>query len=245
MFAFLYENIFLNLKKNVYNRLKERININLQSPYHVVSLGPSCYAKTILTRWKLKKVKAHGELTLPFDLLWVHEARFISEFIDNSFEGFFADMRYEKSIGSWDNHGKLNFSHETSFDADDKEQLIAMYKKRISNFEQIINDEKPILFVQFLKDKEVKEDINNLYDVLKKVCKPKEFALVIVDAANIIVNFNPEISVLKTQIPFTDCNLYSKSFYKSKEGRKFERNIINFCKKIIKEKLKCKVITYM
>lgn len=232
-------------RKEFYYKLKEKFNLSKKSPYVIISLGTSCYPKTILTRWKLKRKKAHGELTLPFDLIWVHEAVFVTDFIKNDFKDFFDDLRYIKEIKCWDNFRKINFSHETNFGPNDRELLIEKYSRRIANFSKYLNDAKPILFVQFLKDKSVGEDVNNLYETIKSIRGEKPFELIVIDCIDIVKNQIAEINLLKIKNPFDDCNLYDPRFYTSRKGKKFEAAIIKYCEKIIKNKLKCKVVRYL
>lgn len=232
-------------QKEFYYKFKEKYNLSKESSYTIISLGTSCYPKTILTRWKLKKIKAHGELTLPFDLAWIHEAVFVTDFLKNDFRDFFGDLQYILGIKSWDNFRKINFSHETNFGPNDRNLLIEKYSRRISNFLEYIKNEKPILFVQFLKDKSVGEDVNNLYNTIKSIRGEKPFELLVVDSNDIVKDSIPEVNLLKIKNPFGDCNLYDSSFYKSKEGKNFEKTIIKHCEYIIKNKLKCKVTKYL
>lgn len=232
-------------KKNVVLKFRDFYNSHKTSSYNIVSLGPSCYPKTILTRWKLKKTKAVGELTLPFDLAWVHEARFITQFIENDFSDFFKDLRYIKEIKSWDNFGMVNFSHETNFGPEDRDLLVEKYSKRINNFKDIISNKKPILFVQFLKNSGVGEDVENLYRVLNNIRGNKPFELLVIDAKNIVNTENKDINILKVQLDEQDPNLYDPAFYRSEEGLAFEKNIIDECKSIIKKKLKCRLTKFL
>lgn len=242
-FLFRISKVFL--KKDVYAKLKEVYNKALSSDYEIVSLGTSCYPKTILTRHKLKKTRAHGEKTLPFDLAWYHRASFITEFVQNDFEGFFSDMQYIENIGCWDNFRKINFSHETSFGKEDKQLLIEKYKKRIESFKEILSNTKPVLFVQFLNTESVGEDVEALYEVLKQKRGAKPFELLVVDAADLIKNHSEKVNILKIKIPTEYKDLYDSSFYKSKQGKSIEREIITNCKNIIKNNLRCKVVKYL
>ncbi len=235
----------LFLSKDSYLKIKDHYNKSAIQPYEIVSLGTSCYPKTILTRHKLKKTKADGELSLPFDLAWFHEAVFVTEFIKNNFDGFFSDMRYIENINCWDNYTKINFSHETGFGPEDKDLLIEKYTKRIENFSKIMDSDRPVLFIQFLKTPSVGEDSTNLYNVLKEKRNGKPFELLIIDCADIIKDFAPEINVLKLTLPSEDVNLYDASFYKSKAGKKFEKNIINKCKSLIKKKFNFNLTIYL
>ncbi len=235
-FFFRIFKLFLN--KEVYARLKEKYNKSCNPQYEIVSLGASCYPKTIFTRKKYKRTKAQGEKTLPFDLVWVHEAVFITEFIKNNFEGFFSDLRYIDNINCWDNFYKVNFSHETSFGPNDKDLLIKKYTKRIEHFNALLKSEKPILFVQFLKTPSVGEDVNNLYLALKEKRDNKTFELLVIDTIDIVKEPLPQVNVLKLKLPYDNVDLYDKSFYKSSSGKEFEKNILKKCDSIIKKKFK-------
>ncbi len=230
--------------KNYMSKLRKFLNSFKKQDYYIVSLGPNCFPKTVLTRWKLKKIRAHGELTLPFDLAWYHKASVITDNIANNFINFFDGLEYQDDIKKWDIPAKINFSHESSFGINDKEAIIKMYSARIKNFNQIMNSEKPILFVQFLKDEKVGNDAKKLFKTISDIRKDKPFHILIIDANDIVNDNGPEISILKTKIPNNNYDLYDMKCYKSKEGKLFEKQIINICKKIIKENFKLKIVKY-
>lgn len=230
--------------KKIYNEFRRKANLAKETKYYIVSLGPNCFPKTVLTRWKLKRIKAHGEVTLPFDLAWFHNTKYITEFIENNFQNFFENMKYIEDIKRWDNFGKINFSHESCFGPNDENLLIEMYTNRINNFKATLKTEKPILFVQFLKDASVGEDIQRLYNILCKIRQDKPFELLIIDTDDIIQTSPKNINVYKIKMPYENYDLYSEKCFKSKPGINFEKQIINQCKRIIKNKFKLNIIKY-
>lgn len=226
-------------------KLKCLLNKYKTAGYEIISLGPNCYPKTLLTRHKLKKLKQYGEKTMPFDLAWYQNAKFVTEFIQNDFLNFFQDMNYSETAESWDASFKINFSHEKDFKVNDLEKLTEMYIKRISNFREAITSNKPILFIQILKDKEVEEDIENLYKVLKARRGEKAFELLIIDTADIIKKPVQNVTVIKIFKTLDNEKIYKPEFYKSKEGKNFEKELIKNIKFVIKNRLKKKIIKYV
>ena len=76
------------------------------APYTIISLGPNCYPRTVLTRKGLMKRKKQGQKSYPFDLAWYHSAKYVTEFLLNDFENFFTDLRYSYVSTSWDSGTK-------------------------------------------------------------------------------------------------------------------------------------------
>ncbi|MBQ2644492.1 hypothetical protein IJG14_02830, partial [bacterium] len=167
-----FEKIFVHLK----NRFKS-------VPYSIISLGPNCYPRTILSRNKLIKTKMEGQISYPFDLAWFHSAKYVTEFLSNNFNNFLSDLRYSQYSGSWDNGVKINFSHEAYIGPNEKNKLIKIYKKRINNFNKALKNNKPIVFIQIFKDEKVGQDCINTYNVLKNLCSHKNFIYIVIDCA--------------------------------------------------------------
>lgn len=230
-------NLFVQNFKRFLNKFKT-------TDYEIISLAPNCYPKTLLTRKKLKKYKAEGEKTMPFDLAWYKSAEFITEFIQNDFLNFFEDMKYSQIAQSWDASFKINFSHEKNFKENDLEKLIDMYNQRITNFRNVMASEKPILFIQVLKDKEIGEDISNLYEVIKARRAGKPFELLIIDTNDIVKDPVQNVSVIKIFQNLDNENIYKPEFYKSKEGKAFEKKILEQIKSVLKNKLKKNLVKF-
>lgn len=225
-------------------------NICKNTPYSIVSLGPNCYPKTLLTRMGLIKRKRQGQPTMPFDLAWYHSAEYITEFLASDFDKFLENLKYSEYSGSWDNGTKINFSHEIYIGPTEKHRLIQVYRHRIKNFRNELKKTKPILFLQILKDKKVGQDCNNTYSVLEKLCKDRKFVYVVIDCVDILdeTQLISEIFYKKISFPeedTTDINVFSKNFYESEKGIEFEKNISDFVKKIIIEEFATEPVNFL
>lgn len=210
-------------------------NTAKNTPYSIVSLGPNCYPRTVLTRTKLIKQKSCGRLTMPFDFAYYHEAKFVTEFLNNDFTDFFKDLHYSEFCKSFDSGNKINFSHESYLSQNQKNKLIKIYEKRITAFRNEMKKEEPILFLQILKDEEVGEDCKNTYETLKKICGKRKFAYVVIDCINLVqphkVPF--EIYLTKMHLPQKDTDIFAPEFYNSDFGKNFEKKIANFIGNVI------------
>lgn len=210
-------------------------NTAKNTPYSIVSLGPNCYPRTVLTRMKLIKQKSCGRQTMPFDFAYYHEAKFVTEFLNNDFTDFFKDLHYSEFCKSFDNGNKINFSHESYLSQNQKNKLIKIYEKRITAFRNEMKKEEPILFLQILKDEEVGEDCKNTYETLKKICGKRKFAYVVIDCINLVqphkVPF--EIYLTKMHLPQKDTDIFAPEFYNSDFGKNFEKKIANFIGNVI------------
>ena len=226
------------------NSFKVFMNSRINSPYIIVSLGVNCFAKTFLTKYRFKKKKDAGELTLPFDYTFYTDAKYVTEFIENDFKDYFEEIYYVKESNYWGKARKIFFSHEKDFTENDKDKLIKMYSHRIRNFRSVLRSANPLLFFQILTDKENGEDVEKLYQVLKsKVSSP--FCLAVVDCDGVVDReLPPEIEVFKAPKPSADYDFYSPECYKSEEGREFEHKICSFVNDVIKNKMHQKVVRY-
>ncbi len=205
------------------------------SPYSLVSLGPNCYPKTVLTRTGLMKKRRHGQPTMPFDLAWYHSAKYITEFLNTDFDKFLVDLHYSEYSGSWDNGTKINFSHESYIGPTEKHRLIQVYRHRIKNFRKEMKSSKPILFLQVLKDPKVGQDCLNTYNALKTLCTERKFVFAVIDCIHITDDLNLPEEIYLIQLPFPNeqANVFSKDFYESPQGVQFEQDIADFIENII------------
>lgn len=218
-----------------YEKLKEIKNIN----YKIVSLGHNCFPRTVLTRWGLKPDKSEGELSMPFDLA-TFETFEITKNIENNFKNFFDNIEFKTSNSFLDKKQYwikapdcIEFVHEKNLDKNDKFKLIETYKKRIENFNICLNDPVSILFVQLLGDC---QDIENLYTIVEKIRNGKPFEFVVIDPFSVTNSKKDHLHILKIPYPHEkyQANWWSKPFYTSKEGQKFEKAIADFCIEKIK-----------
>ena len=222
-------------------------NVCKTSPYSIVSLGPNCYPKTVLTRTGLMKRKKQGQPTMPFDLAWYHSAKYITEFLSTDFDNFLVDLKYSEYSGSWDNGNKINFSHESYIGPTEKHRLIQVYRHRIKNFRNELKKTKPILFFQVLKDEKVGEDCLNTYKVLQKLCSERKFIYVVIDCIHKIDGLQLPEEIYSLQLPFpnSDANVFSKEFYESQQGAQFEQIIADFIENIIINEFAMNPVKYL
>jgi len=232
-------NLIRKIKVHITNSFKK-------APYVIVSLGPNCYPRTVLTRMGLIKHKKEGQKTYPFDFTWLHKAKYITEFLNNNFANFLSELKYSDFSSSWDNGEKINFSHEAYIGPNEKNKLIKVYKNRIKNFLEDIKQDKPFIFLQILKDKKVGEDCLNTYSALKNLLGNKKFVYVIVDFINVIPdNLPSEIKFINLSLPSEDTDVFSKEFYLSENGMKTENEISEFIKNVIKNEFKITPVKFL
>ena len=207
------------------NALKNKNKVN------IIPLGQNCMPRTILTRWGVKAPKILGEPTYPFDLA-VFGMPEITKTLKTDFNEFFDD---------WDYNGKfwikapncIEFSHDRKYGAEDKYKLMLKYQKRIENFRNAMQSEKPVLFLQILGDS---EEIDAQYAQLLKYRQDRPFKTVVIDTEDVVsIVRHSDIRMLKVPLPNKDykLNWWRKEYYNSDEGKKFEKQIVQFCQSTI------------
>lgn len=226
------------------NKIIKKIkNTIKKTPYSIVSLGPNCYPRTVLTRTRLIKQKNCGRVTMPFDFAYFHNAKFVTEFLNSNFVNFFQDLHYSNFCKSFDCGDKINFSHESYLTENEKDKLVKIYNKRITNFRNEMKKKEPIIFLQILKDKQVGEDCKNTYETLKQLCNKRDFAYVVIDCVDIVqpqkIPF--EIYLTKIHLPNENTDIFSQDFYNSDFGKNFEKKIANFIGNVIMKEFGYKV----
>lgn len=192
----------------------------------IISLGVNCIPRTILTRHGIKPRKIWGELTYPFDLA-IFGTIEITKCLKTNFNEFFFDLNYRKEQNCWAKEPNcIQFVHDTK----NKNELIKKYSKRIENFKKEMQNPCSILFVQLIEED---EDVENLYNELARLREDRPFKLLVIDTQNIVNCEKAE--VLKLPFPSEEYrnNWWKKEYYNSKEGKLFEKNICDFCKKFM------------
>lgn len=225
----------------VLNQIK---NTCKKLPYSIVSLGPNCYPRTVLTRMNLIKRKNCGRLTMPFDFAYYHRAKYVTDFLKNDFANFFEDLHYSDFCNSFDGGEKINFSHEAYIPKTNKDQLIKIYENRIKNFRKEIKKSKPIVFLQILQDEQVGEDCKNTYNELKKICGTRKFAYVVIDLKDIVQPHKIPFEIYLTKMTLQNDNtdVFSPNFYSSEYGKCFEKKIANFIENVIMKEFGLNVV---
>lgn len=190
------------LRKNVRNFLfyfsfEDYLRFKRQN-FHIVSLGCDCLPRVLTTAIKLKPRKIYGEKTLPFDLKYSFDLERTAELIQNNFTDFFEDIKLTKEL----------FPHDYKLT---KEQFIMRYRKRISNFLELMKSEKLIYFIYADFDNLIDANaIGKLYSVLENKRNGKPFRIIILTAKHIIIS-NPDIYVIVQDFKIND-GTWIKSF---------------------------------
>ena len=212
--------------------------------YEIVSLGMNCLPRFVLTLGGIKKRKAEGELTCPFDICG-HPLKTIVDALENDFAAYYNDIYFKaykrcfldfRKKGYWEKPDGTVFIHDK--DCKTIEELKKKLKKREENFYSIINSDTPILFVLNVWFPESREYVNKLYDVLdKKISGRKKFILAVLDFNGISfdLNYNQNIRVLNMEepIPNFSNDWNRKWFAKSSLGKYVHRSICKFIQNII------------
>ncbi len=197
----------------------------------IIPLGQNCIPRTILTRWNVKPKKIWGEKTYPFDLA-VFGMPEVTKCLKTDFSEFFYNLEYTQN-GWIKAPNCIFFTHDIHYKEKDKDKFIECYTKRINNFRKTIKISENVLFVQVLGED---EDIENQYNELKNLRGKLPFKFAIVDTQNIVENINIDnVFVLKLPFPSEQYkqNWWKKEFYNSQIGKKFEKQIVDFCLKVL------------
>lgn len=232
------------LLKKIFRHIKNSIK---DTPYSIISLGPNCYPRTVLTRKKLIKQKSCGRLTMPFDFAYYHDAKYVTKFLTSDFADFFKDLHYSDFCKSFDSGEKINFSHEGYLLETEKDKLIKIYEKRIKNFRNEMKKEKPVVFLQILKDEDVCEDCKNTYSALKSLCASRKFAYIVIDCKDLVAPHKIpfDIYLTKLHLPNENTDIFSPEFYDSEYGKIFEEKIANFVGNVIMKEFGFKIEKYL
>ena len=215
--------------------------------YEIVSLGPNCLPRTILTRGGIKPSKAEGELTGPFDLV-LNKLPNIVHYLQTDFSDYFDDLYFQirkrnfldfRKKGFWKKKDGTVFNHDKDCKINDKEKLVERFKNRIANFYKITSGNLPILFVLNLQNNP--ECVQDLYLALKKICNNQIFKLFVIDFEDKLQdNDNKDIHIYKLPLPIENYHdgfdgWNSKKFRESDLGKYVEKCICDEVKRVLKQ----------
>ncbi len=218
----------------------------IEKKFEIVSLGVNCLPRTVLTRHGIKPRKADGELSCPFDLV-SHRLDRIIYYLNNNFADYFDDFSFKlrkrnfldfRGKGIWVKEDETQFFHDKDCKINDKEKLISRIKNRINNFNTIIQNDRPILFVLNIVNND--GDIEELYNTLKRLRQGKKFKLAIFDFGQITEfwsKYNDDIYILRLPKPIDRYyTLWNTSKFRNTNlGKYFEHCICEFINEIIKK----------
>ncbi len=163
---------------------------------HIISLGGDCFPRVSLTKIKIKKDRAQGELSYPFDLA-VTPLKNVIEMIWSDFDKFHEYKLEEvdneiliESVnypGTYLNHEspmKVNIFYENEgplyFVKCKYEKLKERYSNRIDNFREKLGSDKKILFVIHLTACTSNDDVIRLVKAIEARYPTLEFKIVVV-----------------------------------------------------------------
>ena len=215
------------LRKNVRNFLfyfsyADYIRFKKQN-FHIVSLGCDCLPRVLTTAVKLKPRKIYGEKTLPFDLCRSFDLSKTIKLIETDFENYFDNLNISKEL----------YPHDYKLI---KEHFIIRYKKRISNFLELMKSEKSIYFIYADFDNLIDANaIKKLYSVLENKRNGRPFRIIILTAKDIIIS-NPDIYVIIQDFKIND-GTWIKSFIN--DYGEIDDKYSRFCRKVGDEIKKC------
>ncbi len=206
-----------------------------KNKYRVLSLGSFCFPRVVTTYSKIKPRRIYGEKSSVFDLAFHSSIDEIIKLIDSDFVHFFDDIRFDEKENCWVND-KLNavYNHESKLNKDD---FFALYKKRIENFYDYLNDDKFLLCIYSINHtvKNTKEDIQRLYDVLKRKRGNKEFAFVLINHAQSSKDISLDMkNSLFIDASYFDMTEWADKVRKTQEGKDFVNKIGNEIKDFLK-----------
>lgn len=167
---------FVKMRLVKYERLFNRINFTLlgvklhfRLPTYkknfYVSLGQNCFSRMKLTTYGLKAKKKQGELSCPFDLSNM-PVDSIAKILNSNFKDYFVNLYYDEVDEMWKNSRYLiQYPHDYNLFLPD---MMLRYQKRIDNFQNMVANQKKLVFVLTTFDRNFEiESLNQIYEYLK------------------------------------------------------------------------------
>ena len=222
--------MFLPEKSKCIRGVKKECAYNASLPrdkFHIISLGTNCFPRLTLTLWEMKPRKAEGELSMPFDLS-VHPLDTIVQVLKTDFSGYFDDIVYDDEHGYWINpklHIQFVHDHEN-----DKQVFIERFQRRIKNLFDVMQDDKPCLFVCHVFGDAHPQKVNELYEFLAQRFKHKKFKLVVAVFNGTLGKCNENVKVYAKNFPYKDYSYMDKKIKFTKDGYAFEEEFVACCR---------------
>ena len=209
---------YINLQNNLKEKVKKIENQSLENlsnilkkfgnnynKYDIISLGEDCMVRRYLTLGGLKKTKAKGELTCPFDLSFT-TVESIIKILETDFSDYFEDLEFSVEDNYWINKKyNIGYNHDLDCRENDKNKLINRFMERIKNFRKIVKTSPYIYFV--CKTRCTKKSVLKLYASLKRFRPNLPFKLLIldIDKKTPIIR-KRDIKIIKIKHPFKTRN---------------------------------------
>ncbi len=150
--------------------------------YEFVSLGYNCLPRRIFTECGFIKTAQQGQVSFPFDLCVTHLSS-LNRILQNNFKDLLQNIVFNDEAGLYHNAKyRIEYNHDKDCpnSSEGKEKIVSRYKKRIQNFQGIMQSDAHIFFVCNAFSPSENE-FNKLYKNLKKLRKGKPFTLIVLD----------------------------------------------------------------
>lgn len=203
--------------------------------FHFVSLGTNCFVRLTFNLWGLKKRKAEGGLSMPFDLA-IHPLPVVIRFLNDDFSGYFDNCEYDEENGYWVNlQDGIKFIHEKE---NDRNAFIERYQARIENIRAALADELPCLFACHVMGDVDGQLADDLYEALRKRCGSKKFTLLMFVFNGKLTDHKSPVKVYEAEFPY-EGYLYMDRYVKyTFPGLAFEKSAVLKCRDLIEDLLK-------
>ena len=214
--------------------------------YNFISLGWGCFPRYVLTKYGLKRTKAQGELSYPFDLA-VTPTSSVIILLKNNFDDYFDNLVYDKSLGYWINTKyNLGFNHDQDCSETEKSKFVERFEKRINNLKLLLKNQNIcIYFILACVGNEQEEYINNLYKILSEIRYKKNFGLIVIDFECKLnrKKVNKGIELFQLHHPYVEAdNWWKDGFRNSPASIMYCKLIVEFIKNVVKKNFD--VVTY-
>lgn len=200
--------------------------------YHLISLGYNCFARMTFNYWGLKPRKADGEKTMPFDIS-VHPLESVCQLLESHFAHYFDKIEFSDKGNCWINpEFKITFVHDHE---NDKELFLERYHSRIKALDEAIGDDIPCLFFAYNEGEIEAAKINQLYQILLKICSHKPFKLIyMVFNAPLPEGINQNIATYQADYPqgYVHMDKFTKYTF---AGLGFEKAVVDFTREKLQQ----------
>ena len=198
VFSRIFKNInFINKYwKIIIGRIDKVLYKKKWDKYKIIPMGEYCLPRVITTINKLKPSKINGEKTLPFDIAFFKDIERNIYLIKTGFKDVFDEVTYNEEYNYWVNKNYfIEFNHEEKFSLD---ELKLLYKKRIENLYEYINDKTKHIYFLIATFKPI--NVNKLEELLSYMKEQRgdnEFDIIIINQAKeeIYIN-NKQIHII-------------------------------------------------
>ena len=161
---------------------------SIKKPYIILPLGTYCFSRCITTFNKLKPDKKHGEKTCPFDLAFFNNIDGIIHLLNNNFEDFYDDLKYDSTHKYWTNNQiDAVFNHDGELSS---AQFKERYNARIKNFYNYLHKNCFKYIVISSHFKIMKNQAEKLVQALDKIIENDKYKIVIINQSKNFYTYN-------------------------------------------------------